>query len=160
MNCAQNMPRRVRPTEEDGKQSLLDHAAEKAMEARQLHGQEAPGMSLEGLEALLEDRRFVRYPVRLAFEDGDLQDGEFAFARVEDSDDLSKGFVLIVRPCFEGRADVLPFLVAYHLVCVNYGEVAGSEAAEVFGAALMGIDVESYYQKLCQVADTMCSGNS
>ena len=42
----------------------------------------------------------------------------------------------------------VPLLVAYHLVRVNYGEIAGPEAAEVFGATLCGMDVDDYYAAL------------
>ncbi len=152
-NC---MPARIRPTEEDGKRSLVEHAADKAYEARQEHGINLlPGLPLESLDALLEDRRFVRYPVQVVFDESPLQDGEFAFLQAEKTGSPADGFVLFVHPRFEGNDAILPMLVAYHLVCVNYGEIAGPEAAEAFGAALMGMEVEDYYQELCQFADSL-----
>ena len=152
------MPARVRPTEEDGKQSLVEHAAAKAWEAREVYAAGQPqGLSLDALETLLEDRRFVRHPVRLVFDATALQSGEFAIALPDDGDDPAGGYILTVHPSFEGDAATLPMLVAYHLVCVNYGEIAGSEAAEAFGAALMGMKVDDYYLELCKIADSLSS---
>ena len=150
------MPARVRPTEEDGKQSLVEHAAAKAWEARQIYAADRPtGLSLDALDAVLEDRHFVRYPVRLHFDATPLQSGEFAIALPEQNDNPADGYILTVHPSFEGDASILPMLVAYHLVCVNYGEIAGSEAAEAFGAALMGMEVDDYYLELCKIADSL-----
>lgn len=150
------MPARIRPTEEDGKRSLVEHAADKAYEARQEHGiNMLPGLPLESLDALLEDRRFVRYPVQIVFDADALQEGEFAFIQPKKSGSPAEGFILYVHPNFENNDAILPMLVAYHLVCVNYGEIAGPEAAEEFGAALMGMEVENYYQELCQISDSL-----
>ncbi len=150
------MPARIRPTEEDGKRSLVEHAAGKAYEARQEYGiRLLPGLPLESLYALLEDRRFVRYPLRLFFAGEPLLEGEFAFIQAVESGNPASGFVLTVHPAFEGNDAVLPMLVAYHLVCVNYGDIAGSDAAEAFGATLMGMETEDYYQQLCQITDSL-----
>ncbi|MCF6313113.1 MAG: hypothetical protein L3J39_11735 [Verrucomicrobiales bacterium] len=152
-NC---MPARIRPTEEDGKRSLVEHAADKAYEARQEHGINLlPGLPLEALDAIIEDRRFVRYPMQLIFNRDPLKEGEFAYLQAVNQGVPNEGFVLFVHPQFEGNDDILPMIVAYHLVCVNYGEIAGPEAAEAFGAALMGMEVEDYYQQLCQIADSL-----
>jgi hypothetical protein len=36
---------------------------------------------------------------------------------------------------------------------VNYGEIVSHEEAELFGATLLGMDVEEYYRALCDLAD-------
>ncbi len=153
------MPRRIRPTEEDGKQSLLDHAADRALQAREFYLDDTQdSWTLEALEALLQDRRFVRYPVSLVFDDQPLEPDEFAYVEAKNTEDLSQGFVMYLRPCFQSQESILPALVAYHLVVVNYGDIAGHEAAEVFGASLIGQDVDTYYRKLCHITDHMNGG--
>ena len=149
------MSTRIKPTEEDGKRSLIGHATEKACEARQIYGGPTPGLSPSALNALLEDNRFVRYPVRIAFDATPLQSGEFAFTQQNDPESPSAGFTLYVHPRFENDDTVLPMLVVYHLVSVNYGEIASAEAAEIYGSTLMGLDTETYYQELCRAADSL-----
>ena len=146
---------RHKPTEQEGRESLVAHAVEKALEARAAYGGEGPGLSMQSLEVLLNDRKFVRHPVRLNFDAAALEAGEFAYPQPVSADDPSEGFVMHVHPAFEGRADVIPLLVSYQLVCVNYGEIAGNEAAEAFGAALCGMEIEDYYQTLCRLADSL-----
>ena len=151
--------RRHKPTEEEGRESLVAHAAEKGCEARRAHGGFLAGLSMTALETLLEDRKFVRHPVRLHYGIEGLQEGEFAHAEAVSGDDPSEGFVIHVHPVFIGQEDVIPLLVAYQLVTVNYGEIAGPEAAEAFGAALCGLEIEEYYQTLCQIADSLGSSH-
>ena len=49
----------------------------------------------------------------------------------------------------------MPALVLYQLVLVNYGEFASAEDAETFGAAVLGISRDEYYQTLCEMADQL-----
>ena len=146
---------RHKPTEQEGRESLIAHAVEKALEARAAYGDGGVGLGMDSLEVLLNDRKFVRHPVRLAYDAAELESGEFAYPKPVSPDDPSEGFVMYIHPSFEDRHDVIPLLVAYHLVCVNYGEIAGREAAEACGAALCGMEIEPYYQTLCQLADSL-----
>jgi len=43
--------------------------------------------------------------------------------------------------------------VLYQLVVVNYGEFASADDAEIFGAAVLGLSKEDYYQGVCELAD-------
>ena len=152
---ATRMPERIRPTEAEGKRALIDHAATKAWEARESYAPSPePGLTPEAFHALLEDRRFVRHPVAISFDSSPLQKGEFAHIQANQSDSPEAGFTLFIHPAFQGNEDLLPIIAAYYLVCVNYGEIAGPEAAEAFGAALMGMDHEDYYNELCRIADS------
>jgi hypothetical protein len=146
---------RHKPTEQEGRESLVAHAVEKALEARAVYGGLLPGLAMEALETLLCDRKFVRHPVRLDYDAGALDSGEFAHPDPVDPDDPSAGFIMHIHPAFEGRDDVIPLMVAYQLVTINYGDIAGHEAAESFGAALCGMATEPYYQTLCQLADSV-----
>lgn len=146
---------RHKPTEQEGRESLIAHAVEKALEARAIYGGPFPGLTMEALEVLLCDRKFVRHPVRLEFNATALSSGEFAHPEPISQDDPSAGFVMHIHPAFEDRDDVIPLMVAYQLVIINYGDIAGHEAAESFGAALCGMDIDPYYQTLCQLADSV-----
>ena len=149
---------RHRPNEQDGRESLISHAAERAREARSVYGGPAPGLAMERLEELLEDRRFVRYPVRIDYDGSGLEPGEFAFPEPADGGDPAAGFVIHVHPEFAAKPEAASLLVAYHLVRVNYGEIAGPEAAEMFGATLCGMAVDDYYAALCRHADSLGAG--
>jgi hypothetical protein len=46
-----------------------------------------------------------------------------------------------------------PHVVLYQLVLVNYGEFASADDAETFGANVLGLSKDAYYQALCELAD-------
>lgn len=149
--------KRHRVSEQEGRESLVSHAAERAAEARSVYGDASPGLRMAQLDALLEDQRFVRYPVRVDFDGSLLEPGEFAFAEALDEGNPAAGFVIHVHPDFASKPEAVPLLVAYHLVRVNYGDIAGPEAAEVFGAALCGMAADDYYAALCRHADSLAA---
>ncbi len=148
---------RYQANEKDGRESLLGHASQKAWDARQVYGDGSPGMKFESLLTLMQDRKFIRYPVQLVFDDRLLEKGELAHPIPLDENDLKAGFVMYVHPAFEIDKEAVSLIVAYQLVIVNYGEIADRETAEHFGSILMGMDMESYYQKLCHYADLIAS---
>ena len=51
--------------------------------------------------------------------------------------------------------EALPLLIAYHIVCINYGDIAADEDALAYCAALNGLDEETCYQHLCAFADEL-----
>ncbi len=139
------------PTAEEAQQSLRDHVVTKAMDARLRRG----GL-IDRVEMmrLLEDRAVVRYPLGVRFDAEPLQPGEFACLESL-GEHPSDGFCLFIHPMFENVDDLIPLLIAYYIPSVNYGDVASHVEAELFGASLLGIDVEEYYTILCSVADTL-----
>jgi hypothetical protein len=139
---------RRKPTEADGKQALRDHVIDKALSARARHG---GAVDYPAVLRLLEDREAVRYPTAVAFDAAPLQPGEFAYAEPLGSHPAA-GFRLCIHPHFESREEALPLLIAYHIVRINYGDVATREEAELYGAALLGLEVDDYYARLCRLA--------
>lgn len=133
-------------------QSLADHATACAAEARRRYGH----VDYAGLLRVLEDRRVVRFPVEVVFDETELLPGEFAHAAPR-GDHARDGYRVIVHPHFRERPEDLPALVAYHLVTVNYGDVATGDVAERFGAALLGIEPDEYYRRVCRLADELRS---
>ncbi len=140
---------KINPSE--GRRALREHVVERALLARERYG---GSIDYPTLLKMLEDRQVVRYPTVLEFSDSALQPGEFAYvAPVGEAP--SEGFRLFFHPAFRMREEVLPLLVSYHIVRVNYGEIATHEEAELFGATLLGLDVDAYYETLCVLADQL-----
>lgn len=137
------------PTAADGQQSLRDHVRAKALEAREKLGGR---IDRTAIFRLLDDRTAVRYPVGVRFDAGPLHSGEFAFLESLGGHP-SDGFCLFIHPRFEHADDVVPELIAYYIPSVNYGDVATHVEAELYGATLLGLDLEDYYRRLCAAAD-------
>ncbi len=142
-----------RPSEDDGRIALREHVAEKAMEARVKHGL---CVDTEEILKLLNDRTIVRYPVGIRFDEEPLEPGEFAWP-MPLGDSPSNGFCLFVHPCFEDRPHAWPLIIAYHIPSINYGEIVSHDEAELYGATLLGLESEDYYQSLCELADACVS---
>jgi len=105
------------------------------------------------LQKILEDRDFVRYPTRLEFDSKRIDPGLFAVAEPADAKDPSQGYIIYIHEHFKGRPGDVPALVLYHLVAVNYDDMATSEEAELFGATALGMEKEEYYKLLCHLTD-------
>lgn len=138
----------------DAQQSLTGHVASKAQE---IHDKFGPQIGWAELQRILEDRASVRYPVELVFDDTPLRDGEFAHpvAKGESPED---GYRLYVHPFFSVEPGLVPALVLYQLVLVNYGDFASPEDAEIFGATVLGISRDEYYAQLCAASDSISEG--
>ncbi len=133
-------------TQEHARHVLRDHISMIAQRSYKLYGAVS---SIELIERLLGDRDIIRYETKWRFDSSLLQAGECAMA-VKEGD----GFVIAVHPWFAGSPGEIPYLIAYHLATVNYGEgVIGPSEAELFGSALLGLGIESYYQRLCDIVD-------
>jgi hypothetical protein len=78
----------------------------------------------------------------VVFDASQLEPGEFAHA-IPRGEHPSAGFDIHVHPTFMLRLDVVPALVLYQLVLVNYGDFASPDDAEAFGAAALGMDRDS-----------------
>lgn len=139
------------PTAHDGLQALRDHIVERATAARMKYGLY---IDADTILRMLEDRAVVRYPTQISFDAGPLQAGEFAFVQPL-GDSPQAGYCIVIHPHFQKQPDLWPLLISYHLVVVNYGEVAEPAEAELFGATLLGLEVDAYYQALCELADSI-----
>jgi len=138
-------------TAEGAKKSLSDHVAARGGE---IHAMFGPHIGWRELVRILEERTCVRYPCEIIFDSAQLQPGEFAFPAPK-GESPEDGFTIYVHPLLMTDLDRVPYAVLYHLVVVNYGEFASSEDAETFGAAVLGIDKETYYKALCDLSDEL-----
>ena len=141
-------------TAQDARQSLTAHVRSRGEEIFVRYG---PRIGWNELQAMLQDRSCVRYPCTIEFDAAALQPGEFAHP--EANGELPEdGFTLYVHPVYMTQLAMVPYLVLYQLVVVNYGEFASHEDAEAFAAAALGLDRELYYETVCHLADQLGSG--
>ncbi len=138
-------------TEQDGKLALRDHVIAKAAAARLDRGMY---IDAEAIIKLLDDREAVRYPTGVRFDAEPLESGEFAWL-MPLGDTPAEGFCLFIHPWFETQPDAWPLIIPYYIPCVNYGEIVSEEECEFYGASLLGLERENYYQALCELADSI-----
>lgn len=139
------------PTPATAKGSLSDHVANKGAELLAKYG---PRIGWHELQQVLLDRALVRYPCEIAFTTEGLRDGEFAYPHPQ-GDHPEAGFIIRVHPLYMTELSLVPQLVLYQLVAVNYGDFASTGDAETFAAAALGMEKEDYYHSICQLADQL-----
>jgi hypothetical protein len=135
--------------EQLGQESLREHLLAQALVAHRKH---AP-VTFEKLEALLQDPECLRHPTRLAFEFGEMAMHQFGQPDVDHRNPAQDGRVLYLRPRLRERPDLIPLAVAYMIPVINYGEVISDAHCLLYGATLLGLTEEDYYQQLCALAD-------
>jgi hypothetical protein len=155
-------------TEDELKSSVTEHVAERARAIRDKYG---PDIDYPTLLEVLEDRECVRYPVTIQFDTSRIDPGMFAFSEsvfeeperpeYEEDEDFADylkvtgKYNIVVHEAFKDRLDLLPGLVLYHLVAVNYADLATAMDAEIFGSTVLGMDQDDYYALLCEAADSL-----
>ncbi len=139
------------PTAATAQRSLSDHVAAKGAE---LHAKYGPQIGWQQLQQVMLDRSQVRYPCEIAFTAEGLREGEFAYPHPL-GDTPEDGFIIRVHPLYMTELGLVPQLVLYQLVAVNYGEFASTDDAEAFAAAALGMEPEAYYDSLCRLADQL-----
>lgn len=132
-----------------GEDSLLNHLRHQAVEARARHGGVNPG----NLETFLNDRDCVRYPTRLVLEYGDMGLHQFAQPAPDVSSTDPDARVLYLRPVLGKRPDLVALAVSYMIPVLNFGRIITDEHCLEYGAALMGMNPEAYYDRVCELAD-------
>jgi hypothetical protein len=131
-----------------GERSLREHLLAQARTAHQEHGPLTPAT----LVAFLADRKYVRYPTRLAFEFGDMAAHQFAQPGLDPSNPPD-GRILYLRPALRARPDWIALAVAYMTPLLNYGDIITDEHCLLFGATLQGLMTDEFYRQICAMAD-------
>ncbi|OQX31037.1 MAG: hypothetical protein B0D96_08300 [Candidatus Sedimenticola endophacoides] len=129
------------------------HASEKAAEIRARFG---PEIDYATVVQLLGDRRYTRYPVEIRFVSEGIEPGMFALTEPA-SENPDDGYVMNIHPFFEDRPDALPALILYQTVLVNYGDIATANDAEIFGAGVLGMERDDYYDLIVRLTDSLWS---
>ncbi len=139
---------------EQAKQAFHEHLVEKATAARFKYGLY---IDTDAVLKMLDDETVVRYPTTLVFDASPLQPHEFAYPQPIGFH-ASDGYALCLHPYFRPQRELWPLLIAYHVPVINYGSIVETPEAELYGATLLGMEVEAYYQALCELADAMATG--
>ena len=132
-----------------GEDSLRDHIAAQAVVAHHKH---AP-LTFAGLDALLADPERLRHPTRLVFEFGEMSGHQFADPGPDLRHPEQDGRVLYLRPLLRDRPDLALLAVAYMIPVINYGNIVTDEHCVRYGAALLGMMEEEFYNAVCRMAD-------
>ena len=131
--------------------AVSKHAADKAGEIHRKYG---PDIDYPALLRILEDRSCIRYPVHIRFVSDGIEPG--LFGKTEQvTDDPSAGYLISLHESFESRPEILPALVLYQSVLVNYGDLATAVDAELFGSGVLGIDRDAYYRVIVELTDSL-----
>jgi len=138
----------ARQLKHEAKPPLRDQVAATGAEIRQQYG---PQIGWQELLQLLADRRYVRFPCDIQFDDGPLLPGEFAHP-VPKGERPEAGYSICVHPRFAAQLSVVPYLVLHQLVLINFGPGATADDAETFGSLALGLSKDAYYQALCELA--------
>ncbi len=152
-------------TQQELRESMNLHLRQKAQEIIDKYGS---GITFSVLQDILQDRKFVRYPVNIIYDSARIEAGLFISTemtlaaqghRSDEDDDyvkqVDRSYDFIVHEFFKGQPDKLLPLVLYHLPTVNYGDIATYEDAEVFASALMQMEQDDYYQLVCDLVDAI-----
>lgn len=135
--------------EQLGQQSLRDHLVAQALVAHQKY---AP-LTFDKLDAFLRDPDCLRHPTRLVFEFGEMAMHQFAQPDLDWRNREQDGRVLYLRPALRERPDLVVPSVAYMVPLINYGEVVADDHCLLYGATLLGLLNDEFYELICRVAD-------
>lgn len=143
--------RKLSPAELEqlGQQSLREHLLAQAIVAHQKYSP----LTADKLDALLHDPDCLRHPVRLVFEFSEMAMHQFAQPDIDWRNTEQDGRVLYVRPLLRERPDLLPLAVAYMIPLINYGDIISDDHCLQYGAAMLGLMEDEYYQQMCALAD-------
>ena len=116
--------------------ALRTHLLDRAALARSRYG---PFREVACLEALLADRECVRSPTRLVW----VRDPGGPLTRLVLADDPDGEHELRVCAQLQSRPEGAAAAVGMVLPAINYGAMATDEDAELFAAALSGVEINT-----------------
>lgn len=110
-----------------------------------------PSLEWRDLKSLLSNGDLLPVPCELRFDSDPLLPGECAHLAPRGLGP-EEGYVLYLHPIFAAQLTSVPCLVLHHLASMVTRGKASPDEAECFGAAVLGITPEAYYQRLCDLA--------
>ncbi len=129
--------------------ALGEHARFAAQRARNRLG---GVLTAQNLYLFLSDRQCVRHPTTIVFDRNGLEPHQFA----QPVHCISRKGILCelhVDPRLKNVPDALYLVVAYMTAVINYGETVTADIAEMTGALLTGMNQETFYKRICEIAD-------
>jgi hypothetical protein len=133
---------------------LLNHAD---VAAERAHAKLGGPLTVETLEQYLADADCLRYPTTVAWDAAGIEANQFAEPTFQEGPE-GRICTLKVHPRFRHIPEALPYFVAYMAAVINYGQVVAPEVCEAYGAALVGITKDEYYNALCGWMDAADGG--
>lgn len=120
----------------------------KALEIREKYG---PAIGWPELLRILQDRDCVPFHCEVEFDADPLLPGEFGHLarRGVGHED---GYTIYIHPVYQFQLSEVPYLVLHQVALVSSGNSASPEQAERFGATVLGITQDEYYNTLCELA--------
>ena len=78
---------------------------------------------------------------------------QFADVGVDLRNPEQNGRVLYLRPLLRDRPDLAVLAVAYMIPVLNYGDIVTDDQCIRYGATLLGMMEEEFYDAICRMAD-------
>lgn len=128
---------------------LRDHLLEQATFAHRKHGPLTPAT----LDAFLKDADCIRYPTRLVYEFGEMALHQFAQPEPDPRDPSGNSRVIYLRPILRHHPERVVEAVAYMLPVANYGDVVQDDHCLLYGATLLGLTTDEFYERVCRLAE-------
>jgi hypothetical protein len=119
--------------------------------AREIRQQYGPEIGWNKLLGVIQDRRCAYFPCEICFDAAPLLPGESAYptAKGQHPED---GYILNLHPRYANQLHQAIYLVLHQLALVNFGEAITLDDAETFGALVLGVSKDDYYQTLCELS--------
>jgi hypothetical protein len=136
---------------QDGRTARREQIAAMAGAARLRHGAH-PGAG----RAMLDDRSVSRLPVSVRFDSGPAEPVAAAL-RVALGETAGDGCGLCIHPAIGSQRGLPARVIAYTIPTVRFGRLVPSEEAELFGTTLVGMETDTYYRAMCEIADSLPS---
>jgi hypothetical protein len=128
---------------------LAEHARLRVDDA---HARLGGPLCAANMEQFLGDSACLRWKTRVVFDDAPLEAHQFAHPVVSGPPE-NRECTLYVRPIYARYPESLPYFAAYFAAVINYGIAAGPELCEMYGAGLMALSREAFYDAICRWAD-------
>lgn len=132
-----------------GEDSLREHLVAQAVVAHQKY----QPFTAESLARFLTDPECLRHPTRLVYEFGEMAPHQFAQPDLDYRNPAEDGRVLYLRPRLRPRPDLTLLAVAYMVPVINYGDIVTDAFCLRYGATLLGLTENEFYEQLCALAD-------
>lgn len=128
---------------------LHDHVENSARKASDKLG--GP-LCTDNLDVFLNDPSCIRIPTELIFDGYGMEMHQFASPEFVTIDG-ERRCILHVQPRYTIQPESIPYMVAYMAVAINYGTAATAALCETYGAIVMQLSEDAFYDAICRVAD-------
>lgn len=131
-----------------------DLAAELLAKAGEIRRRYGPEIGWKQIQQILVDPQITPFPCEICFDANPLLPGEFAHTAPKSESEGSR-FVIYLHPRYASQPGRIPYLVLHQLATVYYAGRATVDDAETFGALVLGLSKEAYFQALCDLSGQM-----